>query len=269
MIVTRSKGAGSRIDRRTGGRVVNASALELLATLKTGTVGALVMDPPFFVSTTRDGGGLGDDPWESDNGHISDTAGMIAWSEPLAQECYRVLRPGGAVIVMGGARSISAWQVAADAAGLRWMAEITVLWNTGKPRARNFGSLTATIRWHTKPGARHTFNSGDVRSIYSNVVVCKKVPPADRKHPAQKPVELTTFLIDLLTEETDLVVDPFCGSGSTLVSAAMENRPWLGGDTDLSYCCAAELRTKRLELEEAAMQEMFFWINGKQYPIEG
>ena len=246
-------------------------ALELLTSIDQGSVGAIVMDPPFFISTSRAEGwhenrGMGEDPWAK---NVSNTDAMVAWSLPLAEQALRVLRPGGACVVMGGAHSISAWQVAADRAGLVWMAELTVLWNTGKPRARNFGSLTTTIRWHVKPGSRHAFNAGDQRAIYSNVVVCTKVHQADRVHPAQKPVELTNFLVSLLTNEGDLVVDPFCGSGSTLVSAAMLDRRYMGGDTDANYCRVAERRAMRHDLEVAYLKPMYFWVNNRLEPIEG
>lgn len=245
-------------------RVYNLPAVELLSRMDRGSVGAVIMDPPFFIGIGRSDGGVGHDPWST----ISNTDGMVEWSMELATQVARVLRPGGACVVMGGAHSISAWQVAADRVGLSWMAEMTVLWNTGKPRSRNFGSLTTTIRWHTKPGARHVFNSGERRAIYSNVLVCDKVALSDRVHPAQKPAELTNFLVSLLTNDDDLVVDPFCGSGSTLVSAAMCGRDWIGGDTDHEHCHRAEIRTIRVELEEAALRPLYLWVNGKLFPVE-
>ena len=248
------------------GSVLCIDAVELLKSLPTGSVGAWVSDPPFFVSTGRRGGGVGDDPWLPG---ISTVDAMVDWSVPLANEVHRVLRPGGAAVIMGGSQSISAWEVAASRAGLRWMAELTVLWNTGKPRSRNFGSLTTTIRWYSKAGARYEFNSGIKRAIYSNVVVCDKMPLSDRQHQSQKPVELTNFLISLLTRDDDLVVDTFAGSGSTLVSAEMLGRPWIGGDVDGAMCRVAERRTSRPEFEEALLRPLHLWINGKIHEIEG
>lgn len=195
---------------------------------------------------------------------------MLRWYAPIAHHAVRVLRPGGACAIMGGSQSIAAWEVCALRAGLVWMADLTVLWNCGKPRARNFGSLSTTIRWHSKPGFRHTFNSGEKRSIYSNVLVCDKVALKDRLHPAQKPVELMNVLVSLLTEYNDLVVDPFCGSGSTLVSAAMCGRRFAGcdNDTEHGYAEVARRRTMQLELEEAELKPISLWINGTLVPVE-
>lgn len=242
------------------GRVRHQPALELMQFQKTGSVGLYCFDPPFHIGITRDQGGIGKDPWTTDVSTIDD---MIAWSEPVAKEMHRTLRPGGSCVCMGGAHSIAAWEVAACRAGLQWMADITVLWNTGKPRNRSFGSLTTTIRWHIRPGSRHAFNAGSVKALYSNVIVATKVPLADRVHVAQKPCELTNFIVSLLSHPADLVVDPFCGSGSTVVSASMCGRSWLAGDSDLNSCYLAEKRTNRIEMEQAELRPLYFWINGK------
>jgi DNA modification methylase len=249
------------------GAIRNLPALDLLKTVADGAAGAVITDPPFFIGIKRDAGGAGCDPWVG--GVVSVFDEMIAWSMPHAVQVARILRPGGASVVMGGSQSISAWEVAAGRAGLVWMAELVILWNTGKPRARKFGSLTTLIRWHAKPGSRHAFNSGGLRAIYSNVLVCDKVPLNERHHIAQKPVELTNFLVSLLTHDGDLIVDPFCGSGSTLVSAAMCERRWLGGDTDIEQCRIAETRIGQLELEEANLRPLHLWINGRLQLVEG
>lgn len=245
------------------GRVLHMDAVDMLSKQPDNSAGAIIMDPPFFVSIGRAWGwkekrGVGVDPWTKDA--VSSIDEMIEWSIPLAREVARVLRPGGASVVMGSSQSIAAWEVAVSRAELRWMAELMVLWNTGKPRVRNFGSLITAIRWHTKPGSRHVFNGH--KSIYSNVLVCDKVPIKDRLHVAQKPVELTNFLVSLLTNRGDLVIDPFCGSGSTLVSAAMCERNYLGGDIDIENCRIAETRAKRWELEEANLKPLYLWHNG-------
>ncbi|MDJ0449194.1 site-specific DNA-methyltransferase [Methylocystis sp. JR02] len=49
-------------------------------------------------------------------------------------------------------------------------------------------------------------------------------------YPTQKPLLLLERIIDLTTDENDLVVDPFCGSGTTLVAAKLKNRRFFGID---------------------------------------
>ena len=61
-------------------------------------------------------------------------------------------------------------------------------------------------------------------------------------HPAPFPVELPEKLIELYTFTDDLVLDPFMGSGSTLVAAARLGRRYVGYDTDRSYVDLARQR---------------------------
>jgi len=65
-------------------------------------------------------------------------------------------------------------------------------------------------------------------------------------HPTQKPVLLMQSLIELTTKEGQLVLDPFAGSGSTLVAARNLGRNFLGMEADLEYVKTAR---KRLECD--------------------
>ena len=67
---------------------------------------------------------------------------------------------------------------------------------------------------------------------------------ARHNHPAPFPVELPQRLIGLYTYRGDLVVDPFMGSGTTLVAAARSGRRYLGYDTDPGYVSTARARLK-------------------------
>lgn len=71
-------------------------------------------------------------------------------------------------------------------------------------------------------------------------------------HPAPFPVELPQSLIELYTYEDDLVLDPFLGSGSTLVAAARLGRRGIGYDTDPAY---VDLAKRRLATEVDAVDQ--------------
>jgi hypothetical protein len=57
-----------------------------------------------------------------------------------------------------------------------------------------------------------------------------------RWHPTPKPVRLLTHLIDLYTSKGDTVVDPFLGSGTTLIAAQRLGRVCVGAEKDQGYC---------------------------------
>ncbi|QSQ17218.1 DNA-methyltransferase [Myxococcus landrumensis] len=68
------------------------------------------------------------------------------------------------------------------------------------------------------------------------------VLPKRRTHPTEKPVELMSFLIGRACPEGGLVLDPFAGSGATLVAAQQLGRRAVGVELEERYCEAAAVR---------------------------
>jgi site-specific DNA-methyltransferase (adenine-specific) len=54
-------------------------------------------------------------------------------------------------------------------------------------------------------------------------------------HPTQKPLKLMELLIELTTIEGQIVCDPFCGSGTTLIAALRLNRKFIGFEKEGKY----------------------------------
>jgi DNA modification methylase len=61
-------------------------------------------------------------------------------------------------------------------------------------------------------------------------------------HPTQKPVALMKYLIETYTNEGDLVVDPFIGSGTLAVACIETNRRFIGIELSSDYCEIARRR---------------------------
>lgn len=55
------------------------------------------------------------------------------------------------------------------------------------------------------------------------------------EHPTQKPLKLLKRIIEKFTKPTDLIIDPYCGSGSTLVACKKMGRNFVGGDIEQRY----------------------------------
>jgi len=85
-----------------------------------------------------------------------------------------------------------------------------------------------------------------------------EIPPESARrvgHPAPFPTELPEQLIRLYTFKNDLVLDPFMGSGSTLVAAARLDRRYVGYDTDPEYVRIAQRRVAEALADRPARDE--------------
>ena len=74
------------------------------------------------------------------------------------------------------------------------------------------------------------------------IPLVKKVEKVYGKHPTQKPIELLERIILASTNEGDLVLDPFNGSGTTGIASIRLNRKYIGIEKNEEYC---ELTKKR------------------------
>jgi len=78
-------------------------------------------------------------------------------------------------------------------------------------------------------------------------IITPKPSPREKgefnKHATVKPIKLMSYLISLLSREGDIILDPFCGSGTTLLAAKMLNRKYIGIELNPEY---VEIANKRL-----------------------
>jgi len=66
--------------------------------------------------------------------------------------------------------------------------------------------------------------------------------PFSNKHCTVKPISVMAWLIRLISKDNDLVLDPFCGSGSTGVACKQLGRNFIGIELNSDYCKIAESR---------------------------
>jgi len=126
---------------------------------------------------------------------------------------------------------------------------------------RNFAESHETIIWASKSKtAKHTFNY-EAMKVYDqssdklkadgkqmrDVWSIPTTPMREKehgKHPTQKPLELLERLVLACSNKGDLILDPFCGSGTTGVASVKHNRQFVGIEKDLEYC---KLSSKRIK----------------------
>ena len=81
-------------------------------------------------------------------------------------------------------------------------------------------------------------------NIYRDIIESPTIPQRDNGHPAPKPIALFEQLTVGFSESDSLILDPFCGSGTTCLAAKMSGRRYIGIDISSDYC---EIARKRLE----------------------
>jgi site-specific DNA-methyltransferase (adenine-specific) len=211
------------------------------------------------------------------------------WCSLWANDWLRVLKPGGSAIVFAGRRLSHRCIAALEDSGfsykdmLAWMREraphraqrISVVFDRRGDKVSSeswsgwrVGNLKPTfepILWFTKPYkigttiADNVLNHGvgaynesaflGYSDIPENVLKCKFAPKESGLHPTQKPVSLMQALIEMVTIENQIVLDPFCGSGSTLLAAKNLSREFIGFDISEEYVNIANRRlTSQLQL---------------------
>lgn len=80
--------------------------------------------------------------------------------------------------------------------------------------------------------------------VCSNIIKCKAEKSDRGLHPTQKPISLMKYLIEMTTIEGQIVLDPFCGCGSTLIAAKELNRDYIGIERDTKYFSVISERLK-------------------------
>lgn len=243
----------------------NGDVLQELAKIPDESFDFVFADPPYFLSndgfTVQSGKSVSVNKgtWDKSEGFENETNFHHAW----ISECLRVLKPNGTIAVSGTYHSIYKCGFLLQQLDCRIINDIVWFKPNGSPAlaGRNFTASHETVIWASKgKSVKHTFNyqvsknwnvSNDLiyregkqmRSVWS-IPTTPKREKTNGAHPTQKPLELLRRLISMCTNEGDLVLDPFCGSGTTGVACALLNRNFVGIDLDQDFL---NLALKRIE----------------------
>jgi site-specific DNA-methyltransferase (adenine-specific) len=244
-------------DRKHGIRLYQGDALKLLAQAKDAVFDLIFADPPYFLS--NDGITCHAGKMVSVNKGVWDRAetfeAVYQFNEEWLGQCKRLLKPDGTIWVTGTAHNIYSVGYAMQRLGFKILNDIA--WHKVNPppnlSCRYFTHATETILWARRtPKSRHTFNYQEMKrenrgkqmqSLWS-IKPPGKHEKRYGKHPTQKPEALLERIIRASTNPRDLVLDPFCGSGTTGVAAARLGRRFIGIDLESTYLEIAVARLR-------------------------
>lgn len=220
--------------------VITGDSLTVLRSMDDESIDMVITDPPYGIDYQS-----GRKEKERRLAKIkNDKAPFIWWIYDAA----RVVKRGGGVLCF------ARWDVQQTFADALRLAGLTVksviVWDK---KAHGMGDLKGSfapryevIIFTTKgrfelPGKRP-----------DDLIACAKVGNQNLTHPNEKPVELLEQLIEATTTPGALILDPFAGSGSTLVAAAKTGRKYIGIEIDEHYSHLAATRAAEYQKGETA-----------------
>ncbi|NMB47934.1 site-specific DNA-methyltransferase [Candidatus Kuenenbacteria bacterium] len=253
------------------------NCLEILKQLPENSIDMIFADPPYNLSnggfTVHAGrmASVNKGDWDKSRGFNGDYNFHYEW----LKACQRVLKPGGTIWVSGTYHSIYQCGHAIQALGYHILNDITWFKPNASPNlsCRFFTASHETLIWARKDKkSKHKFNyklmkegnwpedfikkpNLQMRSVWAieppDGAVWSMYPPKKDekkfgKHPTQKPIDLLVRIVLASTGKGDIVLDPFSGSSTTGLAAALNDRKFIGIDLEKNYLDLSIKRYKDL-----------------------
>lgn len=244
--------------------LVLGDSFRVLNKMKAESVDLIFADPPYFLSnggiTCQNGKMV---PVNKGGWDQLDASGLTAekhkFNRSWIRLCKRVLKPNGSIWISGTLHNIYSIGMALEQEGYKIINNIT--WQKTNPppnlSCRCFTHSTETVLWARKDEkkARHLFhyqemkeqNGGkQMKDVWTGSLTGAS-EKKEGKHPTQKPLYLLERILLASTNEGDVVLDPFCGSGTTGVAAKQTGRRFVGIEKEKEYAALTKRRLLRAE----------------------
>jgi site-specific DNA-methyltransferase (adenine-specific) len=239
-------------------QIIHGDSLKILPKMKPECADMIFADPPYFLSndgiTCQGGKMVSVNKGSWDEGKSVDE--KHKFNRKWIKLCKRVLKPNGSIWISGTFHNIYSIGMALEQEGFKIINNIT--WQKTNPppnlACRCFTHSTETILWAQKNDkkSRHFFDYQKMKELnegkqMKDVWTGSLTKPSEKKegkHPTQKPEYLLERIVLASTKAGDVILDPFCGSGTTGVVAKRLGREFVGIDSCEEYL---QLTQRRLE----------------------
>jgi DNA modification methylase len=203
-------------------KILNADCLKALPMLKDESVNFILTDPPYLVRyKPKDGRAVSGD----DN---------AAWLKPAFEQMYRVLKADGFCFTFYGWPHADRFMEAFRSAGFRPVGHFSF--------PKQYSSSVGHVRCQHECG--YLLAKGNPAKPLQPLgdVIAWSDYTGNKLHPTEKPVSILLPLIQTYSSAQDTVLDPFAGSGSSLMAAKTLGRSYIGIELDAQYHAAASRR---------------------------
>jgi len=221
----------SNIDLRLG------DCLEILKTIPSESIDCLVTDPPYKIITGGDSNGKNSvRPKGILKGNRELMKTIPKFSDWLP-EMFRVLKDGSQNYVMVNSSNLLKMANEIEKTGFK--IQNFLIWQKNNCTPSQFYMKNCEYTLFFRKGRSKYINDiGGSKTVHSfNNIIGNKL------HPTEKPIDLMEFYIRNSTNENDIVLDPFMGSGTTMVACKNLNRKGIGIEKEQMYF---DIATKRL-----------------------
>lgn len=198
--------------------ILAGDCIQAMRTFERGSVDFILTDPPYITRyRDRDGRKVAND----DN---------TQWLRPAVNQMHRVLKPGGLCVSFYGWAKADLFMETWRAAGFRIVGHLVF--------RKRYASAARFLRYEHEQA--YLLAKGEVAPPTCPIPdVIDFDYTGNHLHPTQKPTSALAPLIECFTRPGDLVLDPFCGSGSTLEAARDLGRDWLGIELNSGHLATA------------------------------
>jgi len=235
-----------------GHRIIEGDMLQVLKALPSNFFDSVITDPPYCSGSrtmaekqrsTADKY-LEDDRLPDFEGDSKDTRAWISWMSEWMTEARRVLKPKGVIGCFIDWRMYPALSDALQWADFCWRG--VFVWDKGEGVRPQKGRFRGQCEYFLY-GSKGNMSINRNAPILPGCLQINPVLPNLKRHQTEKPLELMYTLVQL-TERGGRILDPFCGSGSTLVAAKHMGFSAVGIEISKKY---SEIAEKRLQTEKA------------------
>jgi DNA modification methylase len=261
--------------------IIEGDALDVMRSLPDKSVDLILADPPYNLSKgmslkLASGSLLGaGGNWEKVMQKWDDYSllGYMEFTEAWLRESKRILKPTGSMWVFGTYHNIGIINTLMQLLDIEIINEViwykrnafpnlagrrltasheTLIWahsNSGKKRSYNFNYEFSKAYTDKSDELKHA--DKQMRTVWDIPNNKERFEIALGKHPTQKPLKICKRIVELSTNEGDVVLSPFSGSGTECLAAKLTNRNYIGIELEKEFVDLSELRLKqKIETQE-------------------